>query len=136
MNLDRIRWVLLVVAGVLGALAAYAGSNESTAVPLAVGAVVAGGVFAALSLVEHVRFHLPTIERPEVDSLVALRRAFAEGAIGRQRIAQALLELERETYGRTSGQEGDPTALSPESVSEPEFRRWVVARLDRLEATT
>lgn len=136
MNVDWLRWPLLGLAVVLGALAVVAGPNESTAVPLAALALVAGAGFASLSLADSVRFHLPQIDRPDSDSLVALRRAFNEGAIGRQRITQALLELERETVGRASVQDGDPTARNPEAVPEAEFRRWVTEHLDRLEGTT
>ena len=136
MNPDPWRWTLLGVAGVLGGVAVAAGPNETVAAPAAGGALLAAAGFALLSIIERVHLRLPPRERMEGDRLVALRQAFAEGAIGRQRIAQAVLELERETLGRAATQEGDPVALHPEEASDDEFRRWVVARMDRLEGTT
>lgn len=136
MNPDPWRWALLGVAGALGGAAVLAGANDAVAVPLAGGALLAVTGFATLSLVEQVRFHLPQVDRPDVDTLAALRRAFDEGALGRQRITQALLELERETLGRTGASGGDVIALRPESVNDAEFRQWVTARIEALEAMT
>jgi len=135
-NPDTLGYAVLGVAVVLGAAAAYAGTNEVTAVPLAAGAAVAGAAFAAIRLAPRVRTE--PVARPiyEPDPLVALRAAFREGAIGRQRIAQAIGELERSSgLGRTRAGP-DEIERHPERVSAPAFRTWVETRLADLERRT
>ncbi len=136
MNLALPRWALLGAAVVLGGLAIGAGPNEATAVPAAGVALVCAAGFAALSLLHRVRFRFAPLELPESHSLVALRQSFREGPIGRQRIAQAILELERETLGRPEGRASDAVALKPEAVDPKTFRAWVRERLDELEGST
>ena len=135
MKLDRLAVAGLVGAGVLAALAIVAGPNEAFAAPAAgvALAVLAGAI--VLFLVPSVRWYRPSESIPEADPLVSLRHAFREGAIGRQRIAQAVLELERETLGRGAVADGDPIALHPESATAEEFRRWVDDRLHQIEGT-
>jgi hypothetical protein len=135
-NPERVAWVVLGVGGVLAGGAIWAGPNEGTAAPLAAGALAALAGFAGLMLWPYVHLQLPSAERLDADSLVALRRAFGEGALGRQRVAQAVLELERESLGRAVAHEGDPVARHPEGASDAEFRRWVRARLDEIEGST
>ncbi len=136
MNLETPRVGLLVVAGLLAVLAVVAGPNEGTAVPLAGGALVVASVVVVLSLVRQVRFRRRPIGPTESHSLVALRQAFREGPIGRQRIAQALLELERESLGRVPAREAGSIALHPETADPKEFRAWVRERLDELEGAS
>ncbi len=136
MNPETPRWALLAGAGLLTALAVVAGANESTAVPAAGGALALAVGFIFLSLVRQVRFRVRQRELPEAHSLVALRQAFREGPIGRQRIAQAILELERETLGRVPAREAGSIALHPEAADPTEFRAWVRERLAELEGIT
>lgn len=136
MKPERVGVAGLVVAGLLAGLAVFAGPNEAAAAPAAGGALVALAAAIALLLFPSVRWHAADVAVPVADPLVSLRHAFREGALGRQRIAQAVLELERGSLGRGAASDGDPIALHPEAATPEEFRRWVEERLRRIEAAT
>ena len=143
--MTKLSILLLFLAGALAALAAISGPNIPTAVPLAFGAVGLAGLFGLLEM-------LPRIRRPaesgrsrsapsqgsgiESDSLLGLRRAFRRGSLGRRWILGSLQSLERDlvTTGRVPLTSEEETSLL--AMPEPEFRAWLKARLDVLEAHT
>ncbi|HTT35869.1 MAG TPA: hypothetical protein VLX64_02215 [Thermoplasmata archaeon] len=137
MNVGPARALALALAIAFGGVAVWAGPNEATSVPAAGLALVAGVAFAVLSLLPSVRIDLRAAPPPEYDRLVVLRDAFREGAFGRQRIAQAIGELERASGPAGATRSGaDPVLRNPESLPAPEFREWVRARLRELEERT
>lgn len=136
MNVDGVRAALLFAALAFAIAAIIADTNTDSALPLAAAAGVALTGFAALSVVSRTRFVRAPFVPPVTDSLVALRSSFRSGALGRQRIAGAVLELQRETLGRGSGRPADPAAVRPEDLPPEKFRAWVSAQLDELERAT
>ena len=136
MNWDGVRFTLLGLALALAVVAAIAGANETTAIPAAGGAAVAVGLFAVLTVLPRTRLPRALLPELERDSLVALRQAFREGALGRQRIAFAIAELEREAYGRAGPHSADDAIRQPEAQAPEAFRTWVEERVTELEATT
>jgi hypothetical protein len=135
-NDGGVRAALLVAAIALAIAAILADTNTDSAIPLAVAAGLALTGFAALSVVGRTRFVRAPFVPPVTDPLVALRNSFRSGALGRQRIAGAVLELQRETLGRSSGRPADPGAPRPEDLPPDKFRAWVSAQLDELERAT
>lgn len=135
MNDAGLRVGLLIAAVVLAIAAIVADTNVQSAVPLAAGAGIALAAFATLGLVGRTRFARVPFVPPVTDPLVALRTAFRSGPLGRQRIASAVLELQRETFGRTAARQAEVTTRRPEEMSASEFRRWVGEQLDELERT-
>ena len=127
---------LLAAALVLAVAAIVADTNTDSALPLAFGAGVALTGFAVLSVIARTRFARAPFVPPVTDPLVALRNSFHGGVLGRQRIAVAVLELQRETLGRTTGRPADPLAPRPEDLPPAQFRAWVSAQLDELERAT
>lgn len=136
MNVAPWRGTSLAGAGLLTVVAVLAGPNESVAAAAALGALLSALAFIALGLVPRVRWRPGPSVHYERHALVALRQAFREGPIGRQRIAQSVLELERSSVGRPWAHSGDEIALHPEASDPGAFRAWVARRLDELEGST
>ncbi|MCI4336586.1 MAG: hypothetical protein L3K17_05245 [Thermoplasmata archaeon] len=136
MNDGPLRALLLGTALVLAAAAVYAGANSASAVPLATTAALCVAAFAALSIAGATRFVRQPFTLPVADPLVALRSAFREGALGRQRIIVALAELERQAHGRAAITADNAAQFRAEEQPPAAFRRWVGERLDELEAST
>lgn len=136
MNDAGLRVGLLVAAIALAAAAAVADPNTASELPLAVAAGVALAAFATLSVVGQTRFARAPFVPPVTDPLVALRQAFRSGPLGRQRVVGAILELQREAFGRTGSAAPGGAGPRPEELPPPEFRAWVAAQLDELERRT
>lgn len=136
MNDRGLRGGLLVTAIGLAIAAAIADTNVASAVPLAAGAGIALAAFATLSVLDQTRFARAPFVPPVTDPLVALRTAFRSGPLGRQRIAAAILELQREGLDRTGARPPDPATPRPEELAPAAFRRWVAAQLEELEHET
>jgi hypothetical protein len=135
-NDGPLRAALLGTAVVLAAFAVFAGDNSDAAVPLATGAALAIVGFAVLSMASNTRYTPRPLVPLVADPFVALRNAFREGALGRERVAVAIAELERAAHGRPPITDDERSRLRPEERRPEQFRQWVSERLDELERST
>lgn len=123
----------VAVAAVGLGVSVWAGPNVALAAPAAAVACLAV-VAVAVAAFSGRTAPLPATEpEPEVDTLVILRSSFEAGELGRHTILSTLSGLELQAYGEAYrglplDEEERLTRASP-----AEFRRWLGARLDRLE---
>ncbi|HEV2449692.1 MAG TPA: hypothetical protein VGU43_04690 [Thermoplasmata archaeon] len=124
--------LLAIVAAVGGALAFFAGSNLSLAVPAAGLGVVCAAAAAGLVLAGGARIRPPPAPERLADAPVELLDAFQSGRLGRVSIIAAVRRLSRSVdEGRELLSVGEEDRLL--EAPEPEFLRWVDSELTRLE---
>jgi hypothetical protein len=138
-------WVLVGGAVVAALVAIQAGDNLVVAVPVGAVAVLLVSIVGAVELQSRSTPFAPARGgvarqgvryRVESDSLLRLRRSFGSGEIGRSSILATVRALERDLNpaGRTPlSLEGEREVLD---LPPDQFRRWVDARLARIEAAT
>jgi hypothetical protein len=127
--------LLPAIAIVATGVAIWAGRNAAIAVPAGAFAVAAAGLLFAEAWTGRTRPGGSVIgDREEGGG--AIRKAFRSGRLGRKRIVETVERLERavphpETARRTREEVDRLVALSP-----AEFREYLRAQLDELEART
>jgi hypothetical protein len=127
-------WPLIALAVAATLVALDAGSNLSVAIPAGVAAVVAAGLLFAGSLGEVAWRSPPSREVEPPMATSTLRAAFRSGRSGRLSIVLELDRIERLSTRpnlpmREAREEAELRRMSPS-----EFRAYLNARLDALEA--
>jgi hypothetical protein len=127
---------LLVVGGVVAAIAIAATTSLATATLVAAGGTGIAALGLVLLVAPIVRHPPSRSTDPVGSSLVQLRESFRSGPLGRQAIIAAVVSLERaasgDAFGRVSpDEERRLVAADPET-----FRAWLDLRLANLEKQT
>ena len=127
-------WPFLLVAGAATVVAVDAGSNLLVAVPAGIVAVTFAGLLLLTSLGEVAWRRPPSMRLEPPNTTSSLRAAFRAGRAGRISIVVELDRLERRILDPRL-----PTRSAAEEdrirhLSVPEFRSYLSARLDQMDA--